>query len=199
MISLLIGSNSTGGFALGLKFLTRDLVDLNFTFLLVPCGWTSADDLHKDRISLYSISYETQAAYLVEFDNGLEQYNTRKHPILHNSLWNLARNFYVVPLDIFSSFTNKPGTMSLYLVWMTHVSLCGSVVWPQIFNDLPQWEVISEPHFLMNTMARDCAHLDMETMTSSKEVIEMAVSGFKYQVSVFPPNALRHFRNWRAY
>ena len=182
-------NESPGGIALKLKVLAVNPVALwadYSAFLSVPCGWISIDDLYKDGTSLYSISYETQAAYLVEFDSGLEQYNTRKHSILHYNQRKLAKYLYVVPLDAFYSFTTKLDTASRNLVWMTHVSRCGSTVWSQIFNDLPRWGVISEPHFLVSTLSHDFPHLNMETMTSSQEVVKMAVAGFKYQVSVFP-------------
>ena len=105
-----------------------DLCSEYFAFLSVPYGWTSVDQLLKKSVSVHSMSYETQAVYLVEFDDGLEQYNTRKHSIIPYSQRELARNFYVVPLDVFYSFTNKLDTTSRHLVWMTHVSRCGSTV-----------------------------------------------------------------------
>ena len=194
LIRLLSESNantSTRGTALKLKVLAVNPVGLwadYFAFLSVPCGWISIDDLYKDRISLYSISYETQAAYLVEFDDGLEQYNTIKHPIMHYSQRKHARNLYIVPLDVFYLFTNKLDTTARKLVWMTHVGRCGSTVWSQIFNELPRWGVISEPHFFLHTLTHDFSHLNMETMSSSEEVSKMAVAGFKYQVGVFPPD-----------
>ena len=159
-----------------------------FNFFGLPIGYQPVNDLFKKRVSLYCMSHRTQCAYLVDFDDGLDQFDTTQHPLLHYSQRTLAKQLYVVPLEVFYRLSDGVDISSRRIVWMNHHGRCGSTVWSQIFNDLPEWGVVSETHYLINTMIFDFRERDIHVLVSSPDFIRMAVAGFKYYVGTFPSN-----------
>lgn len=143
------------------------------------------DELMERNVILHCLSTEMKLAYLVQFSDGDDPYNVRKYPLLVVSQKCYSRYVYIVQLDDFIKYCDTLDVASRRIIWMSHSVRCGSTLWGQIFNSLPDWGVVSESMFAVHTLLHERSFGDLATYGASAEFGELVMAGFKFHISRF--------------
>ena len=154
-----------------------------FDFITVYRESISLDELMQKKIILHTLSLTTNSAYLVEFEDGDNPYNTRKYPLLQLAQKNYTKYVYIVPLDDFMNYCDSFDFASRHVVYLSHSARCGSTLWSQIFNALPGWEVVCENMFLEHLLTNERPFGNAVEFSQSEQFSKMAVLGFKFHIS----------------
>ena len=156
-----------------------------FDFISTHCESITVEDLMKRRIILHSVSLDTKSAYFVEFNDGDDPYNVRKYSLLQLSQKAHSKYLYIMSLDNFISYCDSLVVASRRVVWLSHSARCGSTLWGQIFNALPDWGVVSESSFADHILIYERLTEDLIIYSESSELGRMAEAGFKFHGSRF--------------
>jgi len=104
----------------------------------------SEDVLMKPNIIYYQVMND--GVYFIQLDKDYNPYDTTKNSFMQHSLTSKARRVYRMPTANFIRFgcdlQDKP------ITWLFHSTRCGSTLWAQIFNNVPNWVTLSEPPLL---------------------------------------------------
>lgn len=104
----------------------------------------SEDVLMKPNIIYYQVMHD--GAYFIQLDEDFNPYDTSKNAFMQHALTTKARRAYRMPTQNFIEFgralEDKP------ITWCFHSTRCGSTLWAQIFNNLPNWVSLAEPPLL---------------------------------------------------
>ena len=156
-----------------------------FDFVSTYCESITVKDLMKRLIVLHSVSLDTKSAYFVEFNEGDNPYNVRKYSLLQVSQKAHSKYLYIMSLDDFISYCDSLDVAWRRVVWLSHSARCGSTLWGQIFNALPDWGVVSESSFADHILIYERPTEDLIAYSKSSEFGRIAVAGFKFHVSRF--------------
>ena len=159
-----------------------------FTFLSTHSEFITLDNLMKLPISLLCLSKKKRQAYFVDFINHTDPYRVRKHSILFRCQRKLAKHLYTLPLDLFYEYVSTLDVVNRRIVWLQHTARCGSTLWAQVFGELPGWSVVSECQYIIHSLLNEHEGDNIIAFSKSAEFKRMAVAGFKFNMSRFPPD-----------
>lgn len=157
-----------------------------YTYISTHIRFISIEELINSPISLHCISLEHQKAYFVEMPAGANPFDTRLFSTLFVSQREMATYLYIVPLNIFYQYVSSLEFCECKFVWLLHTARSGSTVWAQIFNELPNWNVVSENSFLLYSLLHENGADPIGKFIKSEKFEKIAVAGFMFNISRFP-------------
>ena len=155
-----------------------------YSFFTVHDRFAPASIILEKNVHLLSIDKE-QVKYL-RFNKDLDILNLRKHPILFLAQLMNVNEVITLPRKEFDRIMNKIDIDDREVVWFFHTIRCGSTVWGQIFDSLPQWTVISESQALYHTVVYARKEVDISAFSKTKEYEDMVVAAIKSYVRMAP-------------
>ena len=140
------------------------------------------------RPHIYPVYISEDVARFIELDQQMssEILNTRKHPIRSHALTANAVKVIDVPRKDLDRIVSQLPDDRRRVVWMFHTTRCGSTVWSQIFNSLPDWTVFSEPDTHFYRMIYLESDFDYEKLTQTKQYEDMVVSSIQLYLNLAP-------------
>ena len=165
-----------------------------YTFCTTHESFAPANIVLRPNVILFSI--EDEQVKFLEFDPSIEPLNTRKNPILAFTQITAPRRMIIIPRFVLPQLVEQLGNVdNKEVVWMFHTSRCGSTIWAQIFNALPNWTVISEDLTMSQSMTYSRHITNLSEFAKSKEFEEMVTAYIKLYLNIVPKgNSLL----WRA-
>ena len=139
--------------------------------------------------NVHLISIEKEVAKFLEVDASLDILNLRKNPIFHFSQTANVKRIIVMQLSDFRTLLDSLEDDNRPVVWMFHTIRCGSTVWSQIFNALPNWSVLSEPQTMfynMMSVRTETNDLQLQQVFESSEYEEWLVAIIKMYLRLLP-------------
>ena len=124
-------------------------------FITIHSEFTSHDILTKPNVMLYCLTADT--AYFIQYDEGDNLLDTRKHPLIFLSQTRLSKRLLRLPKTDFIQYAKSVDVERVNAVWMFHSIRRGSTAYSQVFNSLPGWITISE---LMTVFGITLTHAD---------------------------------------
>ena len=158
----------------------------HYSYISTHIAFITVEELLRLPISLHCISLEQRKAYFVEMSDGSNPYNTRRFSIQFVSQRELGKYLYALPLDQFYQYVEGLDLSQRRVVWLFHSARCGSTVWAQVFNELPNWGVVSECNFLLHSLMYENNSEPINNFLHSETFARATLAGFKFNVSRFP-------------
>lgn len=154
--------------------------------LLVHERFTRPEVVLQPHIHLLSI--EEDVAKFMEFDKSVavELLNARKYPLLPLAQAKNAKKIIVIPRRDFNRIVSELEDRDREVVWMFHTTRCGSTLWSQIFNALPNWTVFSETNVHYYIMTHTISDFDFKELTDTEQYEEMVVALIKMYLNLVP-------------
>lgn len=165
--------------------LKRNPLATPLSFITTHSHFTQPDIVLNKNVHLLSI--EPDIARFLECDPDVDLYNSRDFPFLHFAQTANAKRLITIPRSDLDVIVSNINIDDREVVWLFHTTRCGSTLWGQIFNSLPNWTTISESQTLYHSINyRRTDISDLQTFAKTEEYEEMVVAWIKMQVSMIP-------------
>lgn len=154
------------------------------TFFAIHSHFAPASIILEPNVHL--LSMDNQKVKLLRFDRDVDILNIRKYPILFLAQLQNARDIIIVPRRDFDRIIKKVEEEDRNVVWFFHTIRCGSTLWSQIFDSLPNWTVISEAQAMYHSIVYTRTDIDIQTLSKTQEYEELVVAVVKFFLMLAP-------------
>lgn len=136
--------------------------------------------------NVHLLSINKSTVKFIRVKPGIDPLNLHKNPILFLVQLLNTEEVIILPRKDFDRIINKVDIDDRQVVWFFHTIRCGSTLWGQIFDSLPQWTVISESQAMYHSVVYDCKEFDISAFSETQEYEDMVVATVKAYVSMAP-------------
>ena len=153
-------------------------------YFLRHSHFTTVDTVLRDNVHLISI--EDDVAKFVEVDASVNLLDCRHYPLFSVALSEHVRKYIIIPRVDFDRLVSGIEDDDREVVWMFHTMRCGSTLWSQMFNLLPDWHVISESITLCYTVFHAREECDLQKFSKTKCYEDIVVGWVKMYLQRYP-------------
>ena len=147
------------------------------SLLLWHSHFAKADIILRQNVHLLSI--EKDVAKFMEFDSDIDLFNTRRFPFISVAHADHVKKIIVIPRWELKRIVAGINIDNREVVWLFHHLRCGSTLWGQIFNALPNWTVISENQTHLYNAVYASEESDIQCWSKTDDYEERVVAMMK--------------------
>lgn len=155
-----------------------------YTFFTSHSHFSPASTIKDKDVHLFYLS-STSAAF-IRIGPDVDIFNIRKNPIFFLAQTNNARELITVPRAVFDRMADEVDISERDVVWLFQTIRCGSTIWSQIFNSLPEFSVISETQTLFYSIVEYTNVHNVQQFTKTPEYEKMALANIKWYIASTP-------------